>query len=149
MALARYLNLNFSSGGAFKMRSLVGLVGLVMVLGIGMFVYRSYFEGPSGGAITMGTSNPRAIADVTGVKNDLLAMAQAERAYLALNGHYASLEDLHASGDLVVDPARVREGYSYTAELGEKTFVITANYSGPATGMPTLSIDESMQISQQ
>ena len=131
------------------MRSVMGLLGLVIVLAIGSFIYRSYFTGPGGDAITMGTNNPRAIADVTGVKNDLLAMAQAERAYMALNGHYTALEDLHKSGDLLLDPSRQRLGYSYSAEIADRHFVITAFYSGPATGMPTLSIDESMQVTQQ
>jgi len=127
----------------------MGLLGLVIVLAAGQFIYRSYFTGPAGGAATMGTNNPRAIADVAGVQNDLLAMAQAERASMALNGRYASLDDLHASGDLVMDPARVRLGYSYSAEIADRHFVITATYSGPATGMPALSIDETMQITRQ
>jgi len=129
------------------MRSVMGLLGLVLVLGIGLFIYRSYFTG-SGGAATMGTNNPRAVADITGVKNDLNAMAQAERTYQALNGHYASLEELYSSGNLATDPARGRLGYTYSAEVSERQFKITASYSGPATGMPTLSIDETMQISQ-
>lgn len=130
------------------MRALMSLLGLVIVLAIGQFIYRSYFTGPSGGAATMGTNNPRAIADVTGVKNDLLAMAQAERAYMALNGRYASLDDLHRSGDLLIDPARDRQGYYYSAQVSDRSFLITATYTGPATGMPTLSIDESMQVTQ-
>ena len=97
----------------------------------------------------MGTDNPRAAADITGVKNDLLAMAQAERAHMALSGSYASLAELHSSGDLVVDPARQRQGYSYMAEVSDRHFTITAIYSGPATRMPTFSIDETMEITQQ
>ena len=131
------------------MRALMSLLGLVIVLAIGQFIYRSYFTGPSGGAATMGTNNPRAIADVTGVKNDLLAMAQAERAYMALNGRYASLDDLRTSGDLLIDPARDRQGYYYSAQVSDRSFLITATYTGPASGMPTLSIDESMQVTQQ
>jgi hypothetical protein len=126
-----------------------GLLGVVIALCIVGFIYRAQLTGESGQAMTMGTNNPRAVADVTGVKNDLLGMAQAERAYMALNGHYASLADLHQSGDLVIDPTRGRLGYSYSDQIGERTFLITATYSGPATGMPTFSIDESMQISQQ
>ena len=130
------------------MRGLMSLLGLVIVLVIGQFIYRSYFTGPSGGATTMGSNNPRAVADVVGVKNDLLAMAQAERAYMALNGRYASLADLRQSGDLMIDPARDRQGYYYSAQVSERSFLITATYTGPATGMPTLSIDESMQVTQ-
>jgi hypothetical protein len=130
------------------MRGVTGLIGLLIVVGIGLFVYKTYFTAGSGAA-TMGTNNPRAAADITGVKNDLLAMAQAERQNQVLNGRYATLEELHSSGDLVVDPARTRGGYSYSAEISSGHFTISATYSGPATGMPTLSIDESMQIASR
>ena len=129
------------------MRALMSLLGLLIVVAIGMFIYRSYFTGP--GDVTMGTDNPRAAADITGVKNDLLAMAQAERAHMALSGNYASLAELHSSGDLLVDPARQRQGYSYMAQVSDRHFTITAIYSGPATRMPTFSIDETMEITQQ
>jgi len=130
------------------MRSVMGLLGLVMALAIGLFIYRSYFTGSSGD-LTMGTNNPRAAADITGVKNDLLSMAQAERAFQALNGRYAPLEELRSSGNLVIDPARGRQGYSYSANVSGNSFTVTATYSGPATGMPTLSIDETMQITER
>jgi hypothetical protein len=130
------------------MRGLASLIGLIVVAAIGLFVYRSYFSA-EGGAMTMGTNNPRAVVEVTGVKNDLIAMAQAERTYITLNGKYASPEDLHASGDLLVDPGRVRDGYTYSATVDDRHFTITATYSGPATGMPTLAIDETMQVSSR
>ncbi len=129
------------------MRGALGLVSIILALAIGMFIYRSYFTGSGGQSITMGTNNPRAAADLTGVKNDLNAMAQAERAYMALNGKYVSLEELRDSGNLTVSGGRF--GYSYTADISERGFVITATYSGPATGMPTLSIDETMQITRK
>src|SRR5260370_27303476 len=100
------------------MRSVVGLLGLVVVLAVGLFIYKSYFTGGAS-ATTMGTNNVRAVADVTGVKNDLLAMAQAERAFMALNGHYASLEELHSSGDLTVDPSRVRPGSTSSSSIDD------------------------------
>jgi hypothetical protein len=126
----------------------MGLLGVVIALVIGLFIYRTYFT-ETAAVTTMGSNNVRAIADVTGVKNDLIAMAQAERSYRELNGHYAKLEDLHASGDLLVDPARGREGYMYAADLEDTYFKITATYKGTATGMPELIIDERMQITQQ
>ena len=119
-----------------------------LIVAISLFLYRSYFT-QSGGALTMGTNNPRAAADITGVKNDLLSMAQAERAFQALNGRYAPLEELRSSGSLQTDPARGRQGYSYAADVSYRRFTITATYSGPATGMPTLSINETMQITQR
>ena len=129
------------------MRSVMGLLGLVVAVAIGLFVYRTQFTGTSD--VTMGTGNPRAAADITGVKNDLLAIAQAERAYQALNGRYAPLEELRSSGNLLIDPARGRQGYTYSAEISDTRFRITAAYSGPATNMPTLSVDETMQITER
>ena len=130
------------------MRGLFSFLVVVLAVGISLFLYRSYFT-VGDGAATMGTNKPRAAADITGVKNDLTAMAQAERAFLALNGRYAPLEQLRSSGDLLMDPARGRQGYTYSAEIGDRHFTVTATYSGPATGMPTLSIDETMQITQR
>ena len=130
------------------MRGIFSFLSLVFVVAIGLLIYRSYFTGP-GGVATMGTDNPRAVIDVTGVKNDLLSMAQAERAFQALNGRYAPLEELQSSGNLAIDPARGRQGYSYSASVSGNSFIVTATYSGPATGMPTLSINETMQISER
>ena len=130
------------------MRGILGLLSLVFVVAIGLFIYRGYFTG-SGGALTMGTDNPRAAIDITGVKNDLLAMAQAERSYQALNGRYAPLDELRSNGSLVIDPARGRQGYTYSSNVSDAHFTVTATYSGPATGMPTLAIDETMQITQR
>jgi hypothetical protein len=128
------------------MRGMMSLLGILIVVVIGMFIYRNYFTGSTD--VTQGTGNVRAAADITGVKNDLLGMAQAERAYMALNGRYASLDELHSSGNLLVDPARDRQGYYYSSQVSDRSFTITATYSGPATGMPTFSIDESMQVTQ-
>ena len=127
------------------MRGAFGLISLIVVLGIGLFIYRSNVTGS--GDVTMGTGNIRAAADLTGVKNDLNAMAQAERAFMALNGRYASLEELHSSGNLVIDPVRGRQGYSYQAEIGSKNFTIKAIYGGPAD-MPEMQINETMQVTE-
>ena len=129
------------------MRGILSFLSLVIVVAVGLMIYRSYFTGP-GGVATLGTDNPRAVIDVTGVKNDLLSMAQAERAFQVLNGRYAPLAELQSSGNLVIDPARGRQGYTYSASVSGNSFTVTATYSGPATGMPTLSIDQTMQITQ-
>jgi hypothetical protein len=121
-------------------------VALLAVLATGLFVYRSYVTGP--GDVTQGTGNVRAAADVVGVRADLMAIARAERAHMALKGRYAALDELHASGELVMGPRRARPGYTYSADIGDRTFVVTASYSGPAN-MPTLSVDESLQISER
>ena len=130
------------------MRGVFSLIGLLIVVGVGMFIYRGYFTA-GGGAATMGTNNPRAAVDITRVKSDLTAMAQAERNNQALNGSYAQLLELHLNGSLAVDPTSNRDGYTYSAEIGAGHFTITAAYNGPATGMPTLSINETMQVTSR
>ena len=131
------------------MRAVIGLVGVLIFAGVGLFIYRAEFRGESGAAATMGTNNPRAAADVTGVEADLTAMAQAERGLMAQNGHYATLEELESSGSVQEGRTKGRLGYTYAVETSEHSFTITAKYAGPATGMPTLSIDETMQIARK
>ena len=127
------------------MRAVLGFVTMVLALGIGLFVYRSYL-GQGVRTAEMGTNNVRAAVDVTGVRSDLLAMARAERARLALDGKYVPLEDLAATGDIAINPARGRSGYSYSASMSDSHFTITAEYSGPAAGMPSMAIDETLTI---
>src|SRR5215471_12379111 len=93
-----------------------GLLGVLIALGIGGYIYMQQTKG-----VTMGTNNPRAAADITGVKMDLINMAQAERAYFARENHYASLEDLHAAGDLAVLKDH-RDNYKYSATFSENSF---------------------------
>jgi hypothetical protein len=127
------------------MKKVGGLLALVIVLGLVYFMFKTQFEHlPGGGA------PPKQTIDVVGVKNDLLAIAQAERMYLASNGSYASLEQLQQEGSLTFSGTN-RRGYNYAAEVEDgQHFKITATPSDPAkAGWPTLSIDETMQIQQQ
>jgi hypothetical protein len=124
----------------------MGFVTLIAVVGVGAYIYMRQTQG----VMTAGTSNPTAAVDLIGVKNDLLAIAQAERTYAATHGVYVSLDELRSQGELTMTRPN-RGPYSYSAEVGEGSFRIVATYSGPETsGMPkTLSIDQSMQISQE
>src|SRR5271169_1403136 len=58
-----------------------------------------------------GTAPTQAIS-LTGVRADLLQIAQAERGSIALNGHCSSLDDLISSGSLTMGHPE-RDGYSY------------------------------------
>ncbi|HTD23642.1 MAG TPA: hypothetical protein VK738_13375 [Terriglobales bacterium] len=120
----------------------LGLIGLLIVLVVGAYIYTQQTKSSS-----MGTGNPRAVIDITGVKMDLLHMAQAERAFFARENHYASLEDLHASGDLTVFQNH-RGPYTYSVSFTDNSFRITATYSGPPNpeAASSLSIDENMQV---
>jgi hypothetical protein len=127
------------------MKKAAGLLGLVIALGVGYFIFKAqYTQGPTGGA------PPKQVIDVVGVRSDLISIAQAERMYLASHGTYASLEQLQQDGAITFSGAN-RRGYNYTAEVsGGEHFRIVATPSDPAkAGWPTLAIDETMQIAQQ
>ena len=94
-------------------------------------------------------ASPRAAIDVTGVRNDLLAFASAEKQQFAMEGKYLSLDELRAKGTVL--PQDRRGQYSYSADVSGTSFRITATYSGPEmAGAPkSLSIGETMQIETQ
>ena len=126
------------------MRAAGAILGLVIALAIGYYIVKSeYVQGPTGGA------PPKEIIDVVGVKNDLLAIGQAERVYLASHGSYASLDQLQRDGAITFSGTN-RRGYNYVADVDDgQHFRITATPSDPAKqGWPTLTVDDTMQISQ-
>ncbi|MFZ0964163.1 MAG: type IV pilin protein [Terriglobia bacterium] len=127
------------------MKALGSLLALVIVLAIVWFVMKSQFsQGPAGG------QPPKEVIDVVGVKGDLLAIAQAERMYMANHGAYASVDELQQDGSITFSGAN-RRGYSYTAEVDDgQHFKITAQPTDPVkAGWPTLVIDETMEVTQQ
>ncbi len=119
-------------------------MGVVIALAIGYLLFKAQLSpGPSGGG------SPRETIDVVGVKNDLLVIGQAERLYLASHGSYASVDQLQQDGSITFSGAN-RRGYNFVADVnGGEHFRITAAPSDPAKrDWPTLSIDETMQVSQ-
>jgi hypothetical protein len=126
------------------MRAAFGLVGLLIVLGIGYAIYTSQIE-------HLSNNKPlKQQIDLVGIQTDLISLAQAERLYLAANGHYATLDQLRRSNMMNSFPAVNRSGYHYTARVdGADHFQITANpKDAPREDLPTLSIDETMQITR-
>ena len=121
-------------------------VALLAVLAFGAWYYMHQAQN----VMSAGSSNPTATVDLMGVRNDLLAMAQAERSHAALKGSFVSLEQLRSEGDLTMSRDR-RGPYSYSAEVSESSFRIVATYTGtPDPALPkSLSVDQSMQISQE
>jgi Tfp pilus assembly protein PilE len=93
---------------------------------------------------------------VTGVKNDLVAIAQAERMYYAQNGSYADLPTLTSTGTMNI--ARTsRDGYTYSADSTGNSFTVTATYTAPPAAnpagvtpphFPTYTIDQTMEVHQ-
>lgn len=123
-----------------------GFIALIIVVAAGAYIYMRQTQS----VMTAGTSSPTATVDLIGVRNDLLAIAQAERSHAALQGNYASLETLRSQNELSMQRNN-RGPYNYSAEISDSAFRIVATYSGPeSAGMPkTISIDQTMQISQQ
>jgi hypothetical protein len=131
------------------MKKVGGLLGVVIALGIGYFIFKSQVsqlpQGPGGSA-----APPKQIIDTLGVKNDLIAIAQAERLYLAANGSYATVDQLQQDGSIAFSGTG-RRGYNYVAEIDDgQHFKITATPADPAKdGWPKLAIDETMQVTEE
>ena len=124
-----------------------GFVGLLLVLGVGAYIYKQQIVATSapGGS----TSNPKATIDLIGVQNDLMAIASAERRRYASDGKYVDLSDLMSNGDLSMQTPS-RGPFSYSSTVSDSGFRITATYSGNEPGAPrSLSIDQTMQITSQ
>jgi len=127
------------------MGRIFSFIATFIVLAAGMYIYAHQAESSSAAA---GVNNPKAAINITGVRSDLMTIAQAERGYFALQGKYASLDELISSRSLSV--ARQRLPYSYEIETGSSGFRVIATRSGDdASGAPAqLSVDENMQFSQ-
>ena len=126
------------------MKKVGGLLGIVIALGVGYFIFKAQVtQGPAGDA------PPQQIIDVAGVKNDLLAIGQAERMYMASHGSYATVDQLQQDGSILFS-GNNRRGYNYQAEISGESFRIVATPVDPSKeGWPTLAIDDTMQVTQQ
>lgn len=126
------------------MRKVAGFLALVIALGVGYYMFTHQMTSLPGGA------PPQQVIDVAGVRNDLVAIAQAERLYLAEHGSYATIEQLQQAGAIAFGGAN-RRGYNYTVEVvGGQSFRVVATPADPEKqDWPTLSIDDTMQVKQE
>jgi hypothetical protein len=122
------------------MRSLAGLVSvLVVALVVGLF-YKYYFSQSTG------AGTPAQTINVVGVKSDLIAIAQAERSYQAEHNSYGSLDDLVSSGAMTMRKSG-RDGYVYDASASGDNFRITARCSVATNpGCTNYTIDQTMEV---
>ena len=118
-----------------------GLLGVVIVLCVGFFVYqRSAEDIPEG--------SPQQQIDTVAIRQRLLAIAQTERQYQASNGKYATLEQL-ASESLLPGGTEQR-GYTFTADINGTGFRITATpTAADKSEWPTLEVTETMQVTEK
>jgi hypothetical protein len=120
-----------------------GLLGAVIALAAGMYVYSRQAQSAS---VAAGADNPKAAINITGVKGDLISIATSERRYYATEGKYASFEELISANYITV--ARQRPPYSYEVETRSDGFRVVATRSGDdGSGLPAqLSVDENMEF---
>jgi hypothetical protein len=126
-----------------------GFVGLLVALLTAGGIYFFYMKRmPSA---DVGTAPTQAIS-LTGVRMDLMQIAQAERAYLASNGRCGSLGDLTSSG--TQNLARTeRDGYSYEVKCGDGSDFAVIAHHAPAPPdspirYPILAIDQNLQVGE-
>ncbi|MGH9714523.1 MAG: hypothetical protein ACRD5M_14610 [Candidatus Acidiferrales bacterium] len=118
------------------------VVGLLIVIVIVALSYKLYFSHLQ----SSGSGSPaRAISDV-GVKNDLIGIAQAERAYQAEHGAYASLDQLTSGGAMTMVKSG-RDGYTYDVETSSDGFRALAHCPAAASsGCTNWSVDQTMEV---
>lgn len=126
------------------------LVGILVFVAVAFGIF--YFTTKKMPTTDSGTAPTQAIS-LTGVRRDLLQIAQAERSNLALNTHCASIDELISSGTLTMSKPE-RDGYTYeiqcSGDSGE--YKVVARHAPAPEGSPirypTLTIDQSMQVSE-
>ena len=122
------------------------LVGLLVGLALAFVVYHFYFK--SMPTTDSGTAPTQAIS-LTGVRTDLLQIADAEHGYIATNGHCASLDELISSNSISMTRTE-RDGYTYAIECSGGDFTATARHlpapAGSPIRYPNLAIGSDMQV---
>jgi hypothetical protein len=130
-------------------RKTIGMRALAMILvaaGILFGVYEYYLKKMP--TTDPGTASTQAIS-LTGVRSDLLQIAQSERQTIALNSKCLSLDELGAA-DAVTMKRQGRDGYAYRIECSDADFQVIAEHPpAPADSpirYPTLAVDSLLQV---
>lgn len=117
-----------------------GFLGTIIVMAVGMYIYSIQLKDATA---TGGASAPTGTANIMGVKNDLISIANAERGYFATEQKYASLDELVSAKYITIE--RQRPPYTYDVETTSSGFRVTATRD--SAGAPAqLWIDETMQV---
>lgn len=117
-----------------------GFLGTIIVLGVGMYIYSTQLKGS---ATVGGGDSTAETANIVGVKNDLISIANAERGSFASQQKYVSLDELIAAHYITIE--RQRDPYTYDVQTTSSGFHVTATRNRPGTPAQ-LWIDESMEI---
>ena len=117
-----------------------GFLGTVIVMAVGMYIYSIQLKDTSAPG---NAGTPTGTANIVGIKNDLISIANAERGYFATEQKYASLDELVSGHHITIE--RQRPPYTYDVETTATGFRVTATRD--IAGSPAqLWIDESMQV---
>ena len=124
------------------MGRILSLISIVIVVAIGGYIYTRQAQ-----TVTSIGGNPETTVDILAVRNDLMAIANAERRYWATNARYASLDELRTNGDIEIPG---REDFAYSVETSDTGFRIVASYSGSDPDAPKkISVDEAMTMTTE
>jgi hypothetical protein len=124
------------------------LAGVLAFAAVAFGIY--YFTLKRMPTTDQGTAPTQAIS-LTGVRSDLLQIAQAERGEIALNSKCVSLKELVSSGAINM-ARRERDGYTYEVSCNGSDFQVVAEHAPAPEGSPIrypkLAIDSAMQIQE-
>lgn len=124
------------------MRAVLGFAAVLVAAAVMLFIYKNSLQQSQ----AAGAATPAQTINVVGVKNDLLAIAQAERAYQAEHSSVASLDELVSSGEMSIKKTG-RDGYTYDVESTSEGFRVTARCpAGAAAGCANYVVDQTMEI---
>ena len=126
------------------MKSGATIVGLLIALGVGYFVY---MKSLTSAGVT--EAPPQQTIDVTDIRSNLMTIGQAERIYVTNHGTYGTIEQLNQDGPPML-PTENR-GYVFSATPnGATSFKVTATPTDPnQPGWPTLVITETMTVTER
>jgi hypothetical protein len=117
-----------------------GFLGTIIVMAVGMYIYSLQLKNVSAPG---GAGAPTGTANIVGVKNDLISIANAERGYFVTQQKYASLDELVSGNYITIE--RQRPPYTYDVETTTTGFRVTATRDSAGTPAQ-LWIDETMQV---
>jgi hypothetical protein len=120
----------------------LGFIAVLIVAAVGLVYYLKATK-----AVSPANGTPTATVETTGVEQDLLAIANAERRYNASNGKYVPLDELISSGELSMERT-TRGPYSYSVDVDGQSFVAHAHADIPPQGAPAnITVGTSMTVS--
>jgi len=125
------------------MRFLIGvLIGAALLFGVYHFGLLRLPASDDNTAATQAVS-------LTGVRMDLLEIADAEHGYIAINGECVSLSKLISTQSISMTRTG-RDGYSYEIQCSGNSFAATARHrpapAGSPIHYPNFSIDSSLEL---